>query len=88
MEHFEILVSKHRFIYAIHHLVYSIEIGWLNLFNSFVKHGSYTATCSVTTEKTGNQVDLDIFMVISALCLPFYDKKFLGTFLGFRLLEF
>ena len=42
--------------------------------------------CSVTIKKTGKQIDLGLLKVISALCLLFYDWKFLGTFLRFRLL--
>ena len=53
---------------------------------SFVNHGNCTAMCSVTIEKTGKQVDLGLFVVISALCLPFYGWKFPGIFLGFHLL--
>ena len=52
---------------------YSVEIGWLTPFHSFVNHGNYTATCSVTIEKTGRQVDLGVFIVNFALCFPFYD---------------
>ena len=36
----------------------SIEIGWLTLFNSFVNHSNFKATCSVTIKKTGKQVHL------------------------------
>ena len=42
----------------------------------------YTAICSVTIKKTGKQVDLGLSIVISALCLPIYDWKFLDTFSG------
>ena len=59
-------------------ILHSIEIGQLTLFNSFVNHGHYTATCSVTIKKTGKEVNLDLFTVISALCFPIYDWKSLG----------
>ena len=67
-------------------IFYSIEIGWLTLFNSLASHRNYAAMCSFTIMKTGKKVDLGLFIVISPLFIRFYDWKLLGAFRRLTLL--